>query len=197
MEWITTTTVLDRLRDPNDHSAWGSFIERFRAPIASFSRKMGLNLADAEDVAQETLVAFLESYRKNAYVRGRGRLGHYLFGIAHNKILLVRRKIATREAQISTGDDGTSFWSAVPDSRKAEETWELEWRQATLVQCLEQVRQEVSAQTYEAFRMVVFEKGVPATVAEHLGISRNAVFIAKHRVGIRLRELCAAFEEEQ
>ncbi|HWL94739.1 MAG TPA: sigma-70 family RNA polymerase sigma factor [Phycisphaerae bacterium] len=196
MEWITTTTVLDRLRDANDHSAWSSFVERFRAPITGFSRKLGLNLADAEDVAQETLMAFLESYRKNAYERRRGRLGHYLFGIAHNKILLARRKIGAREGQVSGTDDRTSFWSALPDSSQAQETWEREWRDSILVQCLEQVRQEVSPQTFEAFRMVVLEEIEPATVAERLGLTRNAVFIAKHRVGTRLRGLRAAFEEE-
>lgn len=49
---MTTTTVLDRLRDANDHSAWSSFMERFRAPIAGFGQKMGLRPADAEDVPQ-------------------------------------------------------------------------------------------------------------------------------------------------
>lgn len=197
MEWLTTTTILDRLRDANDHSAWGSFVERFRAPITGFSRKLGLSQADAEDVAQETLLAFMESYRKNAFERGRGRLSHYLFGIAHNKILMARRKIATREAQISVAGDGTSFWSAVPDPRQAEEAWEQEWRQAILAQCLEQVRNEVSPQTFEAFRLVVFDQMEPAQVAERLAITRNAVFIAKHRVGTRLRDLRAAFDEEQ
>ncbi len=197
MEWLTTTTVLDRLRDANDHSAWSGFVERFRAPITGFSRKLGLSLADAEDVAQETLLAFLESYRKDAYERGRGRLGHYLFGIAHNKILMARRKIATREAQIAKADDGTSFWSAVPDSAAAQEVWELEWQRATLLQCLEQVRCEVSPPTFEAFRLVVFEQVEPAKAAERLGLTRNAVFIAKHRVASRLRELRTAFEAEE
>lgn len=64
MERSTTATVLDRLRDVNDQSAWGSFVERFRAPIIGFSRRMGRSPADAEDVAQETLLAFLESYPK-------------------------------------------------------------------------------------------------------------------------------------
>jgi RNA polymerase sigma-70 factor, ECF subfamily len=196
MEWLTTTTVLDRLRDANDHSAWSSFVERFRAPITSFSRKLGLGLSDAEDVSQETLMAFLECYRKDAYERGRGRLGHYLFGIAHNKILLARRKIASREVQVSVAEDGTSFFAAVPDTAAAEQAWEQEWRQATLLQCLEQVRQEVSPQTFEAFRLVVFENAEPAKVAEQLGMTRNAVFIAKHRVAGRLREIRVAFDEE-
>jgi len=194
---MTTTTVLDRLRDANDHSAWSSFMERFRAPIAGFSKKMGLRAADAEDVTQETMIAFLESYRQDVYQRGRGRLSHYLFGIAHNKILAARRKIATREAQVSLSEDGTSFWSALPDESAAQELWEKEWRQTILAQCLEQVAQEVSPQTFEAFRLIVFGNQEPAAVAEQLGMTRNAVFIAKHRVGTRLRELRTVFEEEQ
>lgn len=196
MEWLTTTTVLDRLRDSKDDSAWSSFVERFRAPITSFSRKLGLGQADAEDVAQETLIAFVESYRKESYDRGRGRLGHYLFGIAHNKILLARRKIATREEQVMTADTGTGFWASVPDAAQAEEAWEQEWRQATLMQCLEQIRREVSPQTFEAFRLVVFEQVEPARAAEKLGMTRNAVFIAKHRVAGRLRELRTECDEE-
>lgn len=196
MEWLTTTTILDRLKNAQDHSAWSDFLERFRTPITSFSLKLGLSPADAEDVAQETLIAFLESYRKDAYDRGRGRLSHYLFGIAHNKILLARRKIAAREAQVGTAGDGTTFWSALPDKTAVQDKWDQEWREAVLRQGLEQVRREVSAQTFEAFRLVVLEQMQPAAVAEKLGMTRNAVFIAKHRVGTRLRELRAAFEED-
>jgi len=196
VEWITTTTVLDRLRDADDHSAWSSFMERFRAPIAGFSRKMGLDGADAEDVTQETMIAFLESYRQDAYQRGRGRLSHYLFGIAHNKILAARRKIAGREMQVTSSDGDTDFWSKLPEATTAQDLWEKEWRQTILSQCLERAAREVSPQTFEAFRLVVFENQPPADVAERLGMSRNAVFIAKHRVGTRLRELRAALEEE-
>lgn len=196
MEWLTTTTVLDRLHDANDHSAWSSFVERFRAPVAGFSRKLGLSSADAEDVAQETLVAFLEAYRRNAYERGRGRLSHYLFGIAHNKILSARRKMAAAGRQVSLGEGDTSFWANVPDASAVEQAWEEEWRQSVLLRCLEQVRGEVTAQTFEAFRLVVFEGAEPASVAQRLGLTRNAVFIAKHRVGSRLRELREAFDEE-
>lgn len=197
MEWVTTTTILDRLHDAQDDTAWNRFLERFRTPIISFCRKLGLSSSDAEDVAQETLLAFLESYRKKAYKRGRGRLSHYLFGIAHNKILLARRKIAAQERQVGHSDEGTGFWSAVPDPSAAEDAWEREWREAVLSQCLDQIRREVSFQTFEAFRLVVFEQMEPAAVAERLEMTRNAVFIAKHRVGNRLRDLCALWEEER
>jgi len=196
MEWLTTTTILDRLRNPSDDSAWSGFLERFREPIARFAQKQGLRPADAEDVAQETLMAFLESFRKASYDRERGRLSHYLFGIAYNRIQMARRKIAVQGAQVSRSDDGTTFWSGLPDPAAAQDSWEAEWHHAILSQCLEQARREVSPQTFEAFRLVVFENVVPAAAAERLGMTRNAVFIAKHRVGTRLRELRSALEEE-
>lgn len=196
MEWLTTSTVLDRLRDARDDSAWASFVERFRAPITSFGRKLGLSPTDAEDAAQETLLAFLEAHRRDAYDRGRGRLSSYLFAIAHNKIRLARRKIARHGAQITKEDD-TSFWAQVSDPAAAQQTWEEEWRRAILTQCLAQVRQEVAPQTFEAFRLVVFEHVAPAEAAARLGLSRNAVFIAKHRIGTRLRILCEALEQEE
>jgi RNA polymerase sigma-70 factor (ECF subfamily) len=95
------------------------------------------------------------------------------------------------------GGDGTSFWGAVPDRSDAERTWEAEWQQAAMIQCLEQVRREVSPPTFEAFRLVVFEQVEPAAAAARLGLTRNAVFIAKHRVASRMRELREAMELDE
>ena len=197
MEWMTTTTVLDRLQDAADHSAWSGFVERYQGPVASFGRKTGLSQADADDVAQETMLAFLESYRKGAYQRGRGRLSQFLFGIARHKILHARRKIGPGPRQVSYGADAANLLADLPDADTLAQSWENEWRQSILMQCLERVREEVAPQTFEAFRLVAVEQVEPARVAEQLGMTRNAVFIAKHRVATRLRQLSAACEEEQ
>ena len=58
MAWLTTATVLQNLRDFDNREAWSSFADRFRQPVVSFARSMGLHQADAEDAAQETLLAF-------------------------------------------------------------------------------------------------------------------------------------------
>ena len=197
MEWMTTTTVLDRLRDAADHSAWSGFVERYQGPVASFGRKSGLSQADADDVAQETMMAFLETYQKGAYQRGRGKLGQFLFGIARHKILRARRKTAAAAGQVTYGADAADLLAELPDADALQQTWEAEWRQSILMKCLERVREEVAPQTFEAFRLVTVEQIEPAQVAERLGMTRNAVFIAKHRVASRLRQLSASCEEEQ
>lgn len=197
MEWMTTTTVLDRLRDAGDHSAWSGFIERYQGPIASFCRKTGLSQEDADDVAQETMMAFLESYRRGDYQRGRGQLSQFLFGIARHKILHARRKTGAAARQFSHGAGTSESLANVPDTDALQQAWDREWRESILMQCLARVREEVAPQTYEAFRLAGVEGLEPARIAEQLGMTRNAVFIAKHRVVTRLRQLCAACEEEQ
>src|SRR5690349_6694570 len=96
--WVTTATVLEKLRDFGNRDAWSSFTERFRQPVVSFARGMGLKQADAEDVAQETLLAFAEAYRGGKYDPAKGRLSRFLFGIAYRQALRGRRVAANHGA---------------------------------------------------------------------------------------------------
>lgn len=57
------------------------------------------------------------------------------------------------------------------------------------------VKGEVQAATFRAFELLVLEKRTVEEVVLELGITRNAVYIAKHRVATRIRELVAELEE--
>jgi RNA polymerase sigma-70 factor (ECF subfamily) len=56
-----------------------------------------------------------------------------------------------------------------------------------MARLLEQIEAEVRPPTWQAFRRVVLDGKDEETVATELGISVNAVFIAKSRVLARLR----------
>ena len=81
-EWVTTSLVLERLKEFDNHSAWNLFSGWFREPVVAFARRMGLKGADADDAAQETLLAFARAYREGRYDSSKGRLSEWLFGIA-------------------------------------------------------------------------------------------------------------------
>lgn len=189
MDWLTTSTILDGLRDFGNHAAWDRFIGRFRVPIERFARKMGLAETDAQDVAQETLLAFARKCRAGAYDRSKGKLRHWVFGIAYREILKARRKLARQAAQVGGNGENTSFWNDVPDKEEADQSWTDEWRRALVQQCLAEVRTRVEPFTYRAFEMVVIERQSPAEVASQLGVSTNRVFVAKHRVTRHMRRL--------
>lgn len=193
MTWLTTATVLQKLRDFDNREAWDSFADRFRRPVVSFARGMGLKQADAEDVAQETLLAFAEAYRRGQYDPAKGRLSRFLFGIAYRQSLRARRSgVGTGVRDVNVGESG--FWTEVPDEQAASGIWDTEWEKSVLDSCLQQVRQEFEPQTYRAFEAVVREERSAEEVAQSLGISIKSVYNAKHRILKRIRELRGEYE---
>ncbi len=194
MDWVTTTLLLEQLRAV-DQDAWSEFVERFRFPIVSFSRKLGLNEEEAEDAAQETLLSFARAFRAGQYDSDKGRLSSWLFGIARHRVLDVARRRRSKEEVIGAGEGESSFWSCVGDPRQMSEAFEESWRETVFEACLAQVRKEVKASTFEAFELLSMRGMTPDAVAEQLGITRNAVFIAKHRVVTKLRERIAEYED--
>src|SRR5207247_6301739 len=148
LEWVTTSTVLRRLAAPSDQDAWSALVDRFRAPIERFARRQGLSPADAEDAAQETLLAFADAYRKGGYDRGKGRLSQWLFGIAWRRIDHVRRRRDRPGAEAPIGDEATAFWSQVPADASASAAWDEDWARALLEQCLRKIRREAQPSTF-------------------------------------------------
>lgn len=193
-EWLTTTTILDHLRDYQNQAAWHRFTERFRQPIVSFARGLGLAFTDAEDVAQETLLAFADAHRAGQYDRTKGRLSRWLFGIAYRQALSERRSGGRRAARapepLSSG-----LLSRIPDESEASSIWDREWDQAMLERCMSLARNEVEPITYQAFELVVRGARTPAQAASELNVPLKTIYNAKHRVLKRIRELRAALED--
>lgn len=191
MPWVTTTIFLDQLA-ADESPAWETLADQFRGAIVDFARRLGLRADAAEDVAQETLAAFADGYRKGKYERDRGRLSSWLFGIADRQARNRQRKEARRRDQ---GIAATGFWAEIPDARSTRATWDSSWEAMVLERCLSQVRREFQPNTLQAFERVTLQAESPAEVAAALGISRNAVFVARHRVLKRLRALHTEFED--
>jgi hypothetical protein len=94
---VTSDTLLLGLADPGNRTVWQQFVERYRPPILRFARRRGLTGDDAEDAAQQSLVAFAQAYQEGRYDREKGRLRSWLFGIARNQIRKTRRESHSRE----------------------------------------------------------------------------------------------------
>lgn len=192
---VTNTHLLDGLQDPANRTVWQSFVDRYRPMIERYAHRLGLPHHDAADAAQQTLVAFCNAYQEGKYDRSKGRLRVWLFGIARNQTLNLIRKRARRDVQVAGEPDQTDFFAKIPGDDELEKTWEDEWREAVLRQCLQEVRREFDPKSIEAFELFAW-KGLPAQeVAERLDMTPNAVFIVKHRVMKRIKDLRPAMEE--
>ena len=117
MDWQTTSSILQGLRNHEDAALWARFVDRFRSPVVRFARSIGVSEHSAEDVAQETLLAFVRHYRDGRYDRDRGRLSQWLFRIAYRQSLAHRRR-DTRSA-VSPGVD--------PSEAQVSDVWDRYW----------------------------------------------------------------------
>jgi DNA-directed RNA polymerase specialized sigma24 family protein len=197
MEWTTTSTLLRDLRDWEKEEAWQRFAGRFRDPIMRFAGKLGVRDTDAEDVAQETLLAFARRYREGAYDRTKGALSRWLFGFAYREVLRHRRESARADQPAPpVGPAAEQFWAQIPDEAAASTLWEHEWSAFVLGACIERVRDEFEPQTMRIFEHLARHDDA-AAAASDLGVPIKAVYNAKHRVLSRIRAIRSEIEETE
>lgn len=195
-ETTTSITLLESLREGRQ-PAWRVFFERYGAMLFSFARRLDLSESDAQDAVQETLIAVhAEFSRLDApFDRQKGRFKAWLRGIAKHKVADIHRRRATlRNREGGQGSEECDF--PVGDS-SADELFEKEWRDARLTAALDIIAREADPAVFQAFQLYALEGQDPGHVAKLLGISRNAVYIAKTRLIKQLRAIVARLEAEE
>jgi RNA polymerase sigma-70 factor (ECF subfamily) len=186
MDDSTRSTLLVRLKDRGDADAWETFGSLYRPMIVAYAVSRGLDAPDAEDVAQQCTQAVLESIEEYAHLHS---FRAWLRTIANHKIV-DRFRRGKRLVQ------GTStFWSMQSahlhgsGGESPDEAWDRHWMLSHIAYCAERVRASVNESTYEAFAACVLRGMDPGAVAEALNLSTNQVYVAKHRVLERIREM--------
>lgn len=107
--------LLDRLLS-KDKTAVFEFYHRYSPRLINFIRKRIGNEADVEEIAQDTLFAFLEGARD---FTGRCKLNTYLCSIAYNKIVDFYRKKQLKKIVFSQMPEGfESFIAEMSDPQK-------------------------------------------------------------------------------
>lgn len=181
----TQSTLLQRIRDNGDKSAWREFDRIYRPLLYHYGRKRGLSRIDAEEIVQQCMLVITRHAARFDYDRARGGFKNWLRTMVDNKIRDAFRRNRARTAQ-------------TPDLQRKPspvEIWERQWEKEHLRHCLEQLRQELSVKHYEAFDLFVLRERPAADVAARLGLSANNVWVIKSRVLRRLREMMRAFLE--
>jgi RNA polymerase sigma-70 factor (ECF subfamily) len=184
----TRPSLLVRIRDPGDHAAWVQFVDLYAPLVYRFARRRGLQDADAADLTQEVLQAVAAGSRRLEYDPGRGTFRGWLFTVARNRLhnfLLRQRRYAERHPQ----PDSPRALDEQPGPAGDEEAlWEQEYRRRLFDWAAGRVRSGFHDSTWQAFWRTAVEGQGAREVAEALGLSVGAVYIAKSRVLARLRE---------
>ena len=184
----TRPSLLIRIRDNRDAEAWREFVDMYAPVVFGFATKRGLQEADAADLTQDVLRAVAGAAGQLDYDPRRGAFRSWLYTIARNKL---HDFFAARRRQ--TPGSGDSAVQGVLEQLPAPEAhdvalWREEYEQRLFHVAAEKVRGDFECSTWQAFWRVAVEGKPAADVANSLGLTVGAVYIAKSRVLARLKK---------
>jgi RNA polymerase sigma-70 factor (ECF subfamily) len=174
----TSTSLLERLRQPFDPDAWSRFVSLYTPLIYSWARRAGLQEQDALDLVQDVFVTLLRVLPTFSYDRDQS-FRRWLRTVTLNTWRNVRKRAENRV--LSRAADANQ----VPSP---EEAWEAEYREHVVGRALCVMRADFRETTWKACWEMVVSGRPAADVAVELGLTVGAVYAAKVRVLNRLRE---------
>lgn len=189
MKFATTrVSLLIRLRDHADKDAWSQFAEIYSPLVFHFAQRAGFQESDAADLVQEVMGEVSKSIGSFEYDPDRGRFRSWLYKIAKRTMSRIYDR-QSRQPR-ATGDSQTiDLLMNHPDGHDdIEQMWNREYQKQLLHWAADQIRHQFRESTWKAFWMTSVEERTPQEVADHLGITVGAVYIAKSRVTTRLAE---------
>ena len=183
-----------RIRDQADTLAWSQFVDIYGPLIYRFGRRKGLQDADATDLMQDVFRQISQSIAGFQYNPELGKFRSWLYVVASNAL---RQKIRKSQRQpTGSGDSKIALTlSQVASNEEDDAIWEKEYRDHLFGWACEQVRPNVNESTWLAFYETAVQSRSPAEVADELGISVGAVYIAKSRVTQKLKQKIATVDE--
>jgi RNA polymerase sigma-70 factor (ECF subfamily) len=187
----TSASLLERLRQPGDQLAWGRLVELYTPLIRGWLHRHDVRDSDADDLAQEVFAVVVRRFPDFQHNQRTGAFRAWLRTITVNCVRDFWKARRIRPAAPG-GSDFAGYLErlADPDDPLSRE-WDREHDLHVTRTLLHLLEPQFEPRTWQAFRGVAVEGRPPSTVAAELGISVNAVFIAKSRVLARLRQEAA------
>jgi RNA polymerase sigma-70 factor (ECF subfamily) len=176
----TSASLIERLRDRGDVQAWQKRVHVYTPLMHAWLRPSRLQPADVDDLTQGVLAVVLRKVPDFEHSGRPGAFRAWLKGITLNVLREFRRGRETVVGadlldELADPASGLSVW------------WEQEHDRHVLNGLLRLIEHDFAPATWRAFCRLVLDDVPAAAVAAELGMSVNAVSIAKSRVLARLR----------
>jgi RNA polymerase sigma-70 factor (ECF subfamily) len=171
-----------------EEDAWKLLSDLYRPLILDWLRRSGVRPEDAEDLAQEILVAVVRGLGDFAHPGRRGAFRSWLRTITVNRTRNFWKAQSGREA--ATGDSGVLRMLHDLEDEDSELTrvWDRQHDQYVVRCLLDVVALEFEPKTVLAFRRLTLDGASGEDVAQELATSVGAVYVAKARVLKRIRQ---------
>lgn len=192
----TRESLLVQVKDPGNREAWDQFAQIYQPIIFRIAIARGLQDADAHDLAQKVLIAVAAAIGRWEKSNDTSKFRHWLSKVTKNAILnaLTRRP---RDQAVGGSTQQSLLHEVSASDDETEELILREYRRELYLRAAAIVRKEVQPETWRIFEMTVVERHAINHVADQLGKSVGAIYSARSRVMLRLRETVRDLEGEE
>ncbi|OQZ02008.1 MAG: hypothetical protein B6D36_13530 [Planctomycetes bacterium UTPLA1] len=183
----TDPRLLGQIKQLSNDDDWSAFFDLYAPLVFRVAKVQGLQDDDCEEIVQQVMVAVMRQIAEFEYRPDLGRFRDWLAQMTRHKIAdLMKARSRSILAAKASGS------VACPDSFDPfEQMWERQWQRALLERSIEQARNQIGPEVFQAFWLRVVDGWNGGDVADFLGISTSAVHVYKHRVVSLVREYYA------
>jgi len=182
----TSLSLLDRLQHNPSESAWRDVVELYTPLLDDWLTRFKLQSADREDLVQESLTTVLQhvgSFRHH----GQGSFRAWLRAVVANRVREFWRRRGRHPQATGDSDFAEMLQQLESPASTLGQQWDAEHDRYVAHRVLARIEPLFEPASLAAFRRVVIDGQKPRDVAAELGLSVNAVLVAKSRVLRQLR----------
>ena len=192
----TRESLLVQVRSPANREAWDQFVSIYRPVIYRLARRRGLQDADAQDLAQQVLIAVAGAIGDWEKTNEAVRFRHWLRRVARNAILNALTRRPRDQAAGGTSVQELLLEQGAVDPQ-SEAQIELEYRRELYLRAARIVRGDVEPESWRAFELTVIENRSIDAAALELDKPVGSIYAARSRIMRRLREAVREMEEAE
>jgi RNA polymerase sigma-70 factor (ECF subfamily) len=181
----TSASLLELVRERNDPAGWERLVQIYTPLLRAWVGRHLPQPDDVNDVVQQVFAVVVARLPEFVHNGRPGAFRRWLRAITVNHLRAFWRSRRPRagRAEVEAVLDQLEDPASDPSRQ-----WDLEHDRHVAHKLLDYVEPEFRPVTWQAFRRLVLDDAAPEAVAAELGLSVNAVLIAKSRVLRRLRQ---------
>ena len=182
----TSASLILKVANQRDFEAWNRFSSIYEPLVYRIALAKGLQTADAEDLVQEVMTRVARSVGKWEPDSGKGTFRGWISTIARNLVVdFLRRK--TRTPVTSDRTEIRKLVEGVSDTENELEYFDREYERQLFINASNDIRGYFAQSTWQAFWETAVKNEPIARVANRLGMSPGAIYVARSRVMSRLK----------
>jgi RNA polymerase sigma-70 factor (ECF subfamily) len=183
----TSASLLERLRSAPDEAAWRRLDDLYRPLIRRWLLRDPALGEEANDLVQDVmgvLVRELPGFQRQR----TGSFRRWLRTVTAHRLGAHYRSRKNRPLALGAPPEECPLAQLADPNSELSRLWDEEHDRYVLRRLMDLIEPMFEPSTLAAFRRVAYDGVAPAQAAEELGLSLNAVLLAKSRVLSRLRQ---------